>query len=120
MKKIEVKNEMKTMSKQKNVTTRIGEWLHKHTTDICCVLFVSLMCVGVAYADEADGAWTQIVELLTKWIRRIAWVVAGYGVFEVGMAQKEGDPGRRSSGFQIVAGGLIGVAAVTLIQNFAK
>ena len=107
--------------RMKKWSSVLGTFLMRNASCIACVL---VMCTLSASADgtapaDADGAWTQVIEFLAKWIQRLGGAILGLGGILFGMGWRSDDPVQKTNGMNTAIAGGIVLAAATLFKTLA-
>lgn len=100
------------------VTTvqKMGIFLNKHVITIACMMMVTVMMCGTAFA--ADALWQTIANLIQTWVTRLGGVVMFVGGIMFGLGWKSDDAEQKSRGISTIIAGAIVVAVAALTGQF--
>ncbi len=107
--------------KNLNTTTTkaqtVGVFLNKHLLKIACVMMISVMMYGMAFAS-ADALWNTISGLIQTWVNRLGGVVMFVGGVMFALGWKSDDAEQKSRGISTIIAGAIVVAISAMTGTF--
>lgn len=109
--------EKKYFSNATTKTQNVGLFLNKHLLKIACVMMISIMMCGMAFAS-ADVLWNTIANLIQTWVTRLGGVVMFVGGIMFGLGWKSDDAEQKSRGISTLIAGAIVVAVAALTGTF--
>lgn len=87
-------------------------------------LFMVMLCVvpmtafATSGGDVGEELWTEVVNLLVKWVRRIGGAIAFVGAVTLGLGMKSQDAEQKQSGLNTIAAGLIVIGICSIALRF--
>lgn len=112
MKFMKNRNETTEIKKKGGMVENILITIYKKRVHLSIILIYVLYTATTVtvYADGADDMWTNLWDIVIKWVERIAWAAAFYGGVEFGLSFYNQDPAQRMHSFKFIGGSAIVLA----------
>lgn len=109
----------KTVTRSENKQLRkVHNYIKKNWVNVLsCVVLLSIMCVGSAFA-KAESMWSTLTTTLTTWIERLGGMIIFVGGVQFGLGWKREDADGKSQGISTIIAGAIIVALCAVIGTF--
>ena len=113
-----MRKELVSGSEQSAVRTsikRVGRILRRNLPTLAICAAMTIMMVGQAYAEpDAESLWSDIANLIKKWVTRLGGTVMLVGGIMFGLGWKNDDADGKTRGINtIIAGAIVCAVAVT-------
>lgn len=111
-------NAKKCVRSEEKTLRKASLWVSKNwVTILSAVALMTVLCVGFAFADNAEEMWKSMVALISKWVTRLGGLVIFVGGVMFGLGWKREDADGKSQGISTMIAGAI-VTAVAGMTNF--